>query len=244
MVAVVVVIAALIAAAAFVDETPAAPRPDAVAPAPAPSTTMSPVQPEAEAVTPPSATANVSGVAPDWIAQTAAASGIDETAVAAYGSATLKLAKEQPGCKLGWTTLAGIGGIESGHGTYKGSRLLPDGTASPPIIGPALNGKTGFAAIASDAESVRWHGDEQWDHAIGPMQFIPSTWDKWQSDGDGDGVLDPHNIFDAAYAGGRYLCASGADLTTGEGWTRAIFSYNRSDQYVRDVLARANSYAG
>ncbi len=161
----------------------------------------------------------------------------------AYGTATVRLGQEQPGCHLGWTTLAGIGGIESGHGTNGGSSLLPDGRTSQPILGPALDGTNGIGAIRSSAEYARWHGDTQWDHAVGPMQFIPPTWERWQSDGNGDGVADPGNVFDAAYAAGRYLCASGADVRTGEGWSRAIFSYNHSDDYVRSVLAYANFYA-
>lgn len=208
---------------------------------PEPTTTMSPVQPTEEATTPQVATS--AGVAPEWIARVSQETGISSVAVAVYGSVSLRMAKEQPACKVGWTTLAGIGGIESGHGTSHGSELLPNGTTSLHILGPALNGTDGMAAIRSDPESVQWHGDASWDHAIGPMQFIPSTWEKWESDGNGDGVADPHNIFDAAYAAGRYLCASGADLTTGAGWTRAVFSYNHSDDYVRSVLARANSYA-
>lgn len=184
-----------------------------------------------------------SGVAPAWVAGISEQTGISAVAVEAYGAATLRLTREQASCKLGWTTLAGIGAIESRHGMENGSQLLADGTTSLHILGPALNGKDGVLAIPSDAESQKWHGDAAWDHAFGPMQFIPSTWDKWQSDGNGDGVADPHNIFDAAYAAGRYLCASSGDMTTGEGWSRAIFSYNHSDEYVRNVLATANSYA-
>ena len=161
----------------------------------------------------------------------------------AYGDASLRLSREQPTCRIGWTTLAGIGGIESGHGTTSGAVLLDDGTTSPPIVGPALDGTAGTASIPSDAESAQWHGDPRWDHAVGPMQFIPSTWHTWGADGNGDGVADPNNINDAAYTSALYLCASGADLRTGAGWTRAVFSYNHSDDYVRNVRDRANRYA-
>ena len=75
------------------------------------------------------------------------------------------------------------------------------------------------------------------------MQFIPSTWHRWASDGDGDGRSDPNDIDDAAYAAARYLCAAGADLTTGKGWQRAIRSYNHSDEYTAQVLDTANRYA-
>lgn len=207
---------------------------------PAPTTTMSPVQPVAEEVVPFPAG---SRVASSWVAEVSQRTGIGPVAVRAYGEAALRLAEEQPRCKLGWTTLAGIGGIESGHGTNGGAFLEPDGRASRPILGPALDGTAGTAAIPADKESVDRHGDQSWDHAVGPLQFIGSTWRQWGSDGDGDQMTDPHDIDDAAYTAGRYLCASGADLTTGAGWTRAVFSYNHSDAYVRSVLARANRYA-
>jgi membrane-bound lytic murein transglycosylase B len=179
-----------------------------------------------------------------WVTSTSRATGIGAVAVSAYGTVSLRLARDRPGCHLGWTTLAGIGGVESGHGTTGGATLLADGSTSKPILGPALNGTAGMASIRSNAQSSHWHGDPRWDHAVGPMQFIPSTWRTWGADGNGDGVSDPNNMYDAAYATGLYLCASGADLRTGQGWSRAIFSYNHSDDYVRSVLVRANSYAG
>ena len=219
------------------------PEPSATTPIGSPSPTQLPLQPvvpEAEAIAP---VAGGSGVSADWARRIAQRTGIGEVAMQAYGSATLRLGSEQPACKLGWTTLAGIGGIESGHGTNGGGGLLTDGRTSQPILGPALDGTNGNAAIRATEETVQWHGDTQWDHAVGPMQFIPSTWERWQSDGNGDGVLDPSNVFDAAYAAGRYLCASGADLRTGEGWTRAVFSYNHSNDYVLSVLSFANAYA-
>lgn len=179
---------------------------------------------------------------PSWANRVASRTDIGPVAAMAYGTASLRLASVRPGCRLGWSTLAGIGSIESGHGTHDGATLLPDGHTSHPILGPALDGSGDMASIRSDAETTKWHGDTRWDHAVGPMQFIPSTWKKWGADATGDGIADPNNIADAAYTAGLYLCASGANMTTGSGWTRAVFSYNHSDDYVRNVLARADSY--
>jgi membrane-bound lytic murein transglycosylase B len=209
-----------------------------------PATTTEPARPAAEAVRPAPSRTRERAVAGDWITRTSRSTGIGPVALKAYGAAALRVADEQPSCRLGWTTLAGIGAIESGHGTTGGGALRVDGTTSRRIVGPALDGTAGTIAIPSDTDSVRWHGDTAWDHAVGPMQFIPSTWRKWGSDGNGDGVEDPNNVLDAAYAAARYLCASGGDLTTGEGWSQAVFSYNHSEAYVRAVLARANDYAG
>jgi membrane-bound lytic murein transglycosylase B len=170
-----------------------------------------------------------------WVAQTSQTSGISQTAIAAYGDATLLLGKEQPSCHLGWSTLAGVGTIESGNGTVGGRVLYPSGLSNTAITGPALNGAGGNAAIGN--------GSGGWSSALGPMQFIPSTWAKWGADGNGDGYADVNNIFDAALAAGRYLCADGRDLSTPQGWTAAIFSYNHSATYVQQVYAAANSAA-
>ena len=182
-------------------------------------------------------------VDPSWVARTSVAAGIPVTALEAYGSATLRMEREQPGCHLGWPTIAAIGGIESAHGSHDGAHLLENGLTSHRIVGPALDGTNGSAKIHATAETTSWHGDPVWDHAVGPMQFIPSTWHTWGADGDADGVADPNDINDAAWTTARYLCASGADLRTSEGWARAIFSYNHSDDYVRSILATANAYA-
>ena len=205
-----------------------------------PPTPLQPVVPQVEEAAP---AATGSRISAEWVTTMAGRSGIGETALQAYGSATLRLSKEQPACRLGWTTLAGIGGIESLHGTDKGAYLLADGTTSQPILGPALDGTDGNAAIRSTAESIPWHGDTQWDHAVGPMQFIPSTWEQWGTDADGDGVADPNDIDDAAGAAVAYLCADGHDLTSGAGWADAVFGYNHDQSYVDSVYAAATAYA-
>jgi hypothetical protein len=179
-------------------------------------------------------------VDPQWVADTAAPAGIPAPAVRAYANSQLN---EPTGCDVGWTTLAGIGWVESQHGTIGGRTLGDDGHSSTPILGPALDGHGKFAAIPATPETSAWHGDPQWDHAVGPLQFIPSTWETWGADGDGDGVADPTDIDDAAYAAVRYLCADGHDLTTGAGWADAVFSYNHAQSYVDSVYAAAKAYA-
>ena len=177
---------------------------------------------------------------PQWVSETAAKAGIPAPAVRAYADAQLA---EPAGCTVGWTTLAGIGWVESQHGTIGGRTLGDDGHSSSPILGPALDGKGRVAAIPATPETTTWHGDPRWDHAVGPLQFIPSTWETWGSDGDGDGVADPNDIDDAAYTAARYLCADGHDLRSGQGWADAIFSYNHAQSYVDSVYAAAEAYA-
>ncbi len=74
------------------------------------------------------------------------------------------------------------------------------------------------------------------------MQFIPETWSRWGVDANGDGVADPDNIDDATLSAGRYLCDRGGDLTTAEGWTRALMAYNLSGEYLALVRDRAAAY--
>jgi membrane-bound lytic murein transglycosylase B len=223
-----------------------APEPPLVSPLPyAAVRTAAPAPALAAAPTAPASgpgaatTASTPAVDPTWVAQMAVRTGIPEPAMRAY--ATAQLAAPE-GCAVGWTTLAGIGWVESQNGTLGGRTLGEDGRSNPPILGPALDGH-GVAAIRATARSSAWHGDPVWDHAVGPMQFLPSTWEQWGRDGDGDGVADPHDLDDAASTAMAYLCADGHDLTSGVGWADAVFGYNHAQSYVDSVRAAASTYA-
>ncbi|MFI5586945.1 lytic transglycosylase domain-containing protein [Amycolatopsis sp. NPDC051758] len=177
-----------------------------------------------------------------WASQVAAASGVPARALSAYGNAELAMRADQPKCKISWATLAGIGRIESNHGQYAGAVLGPDGRPSKPIIGVPLDGSAGVQAIG-DTDGGRYDGDAGVDRAVGPMQFIPSTWRKWASDGNGDGLGDPQQIDDAALAAARYLCAGGRDMASPSGWWAGILSYNNSTEYAQKVFGLADGYA-
>lgn len=164
--------------------------------------------------------------------------GIPESALRAYQRAEQELAKLAPGCHIGWSLLAAIGRIESNHA--RGGRVDGRGTTVTPILGPILDG-AGFAAVP-DTDGGQYDGDTRWDRAVGPMQFIPATWRKYASDGNGDGVADPDNVFDAALAAGKYLCAGGGDLRDPQQRAQAVFRYNHSDAYVSQVLLWADAY--
>ena len=178
----------------------------------------------------------------DWVRRAAQATGIPERALTAYAGAAITLATEQPTCGIGWNTLAGVGEVESHHGTFGGGSVRPNGDTLPHIIGVALDGN-GVAAIP-DTDGGRLDGDTQWDRALGPMQFIPSTWSLWGADGTGDGKKDPHQIDDAALAAGRYLCSmGGGSLTNQVNWERAIAGYNDSHDYAVRVSTATQQYA-
>lgn len=170
-----------------------------------------------------------------------AVSGIPSTVLSAYQNAAGRLRGSQPRCRLAMPLLAAIGKVESGHA--RGGDVDAAGTTRTPILGPPLNGAPGIAAIG-DTDGGAHDGDTTWDRAVGPMQFIPSTWRVWASDGNRDGIADPNNVYDATLAAGRYLCAAGGNLATSDGLRRAVLAYNHSERYLRVVLSWMRVYAG
>ncbi len=152
---------------------------------------------------------------------------------AAYRRAEEDLARTAPRCHLRWQLLAAIGQVESGQA--RGGWVTRDGTTVTPILGPRLTG--GAFAVVADTDGGAYDGDAVYDRAVGPMQFIPSTWARWGADGNGDGRTDPNNVYDAALAAGRYLCSGDRDLSNPADLDRAILGYNHSDAYLRAVKA-------
>jgi membrane-bound lytic murein transglycosylase B len=192
------------------------------------------------------APAGVAGARPadalaGWAQQMASRVSIPLPALQAYGYAELVLAETTPGCQLSWTTLAAIGKVESNHGSSNNATLYPDGRALPTILGPALDGTAGNVAIR-DTDGGMLDHDTTWDHAVGPMQFIPSTWRTQAVDADNDGVRDPNDIDDAAMAAANYLCENGRNLATSVGWWQAVAAYNMPQSYGQRVFETANTY--
>ena len=256
-------------------------------------------------------------------------SGLPVVVLDAYVNAASMNAER---CDIDWTVLAGIGRVESFHGTLDGSSVQHGGDLSKSIYGPLLDGGAstrpdpddapaeddsevseheeaaesahdpllwgqpqpeplsdqeaadgfdpllwgarpylpvedpldevsddaadddddeapeesdeptgnGFAVIA-DTDNGVLDRNAEWDRAIGPMQFIPETWDRWKIDGNADGVIDPQNLFDAAATAGRFLCYLKGRF--GPSPQSYLLGYNESSRYVSDVLRVANSLA-
>lgn len=178
---------------------------------------------------------------PAWVATTAKLTRIPARALEAYAGAAIRVSDEGAGCGIGWNTLAGIGEIESRHGTIFGGAIAPNGDATPPIFGVPLAGGTVANVPDSDLGSI--DGDASIDRAVGPMQMIPEAWRNWHVDANGDGVQDPQNIDDATLAAAHYLCrASAQDMTSESGWRAGVLAYNHSDRYLADVIRYSTTY--
>lgn len=177
-----------------------------------------------------------------WVTETAASRQIPVRAMQAYARTEISQREAQPTCHLRWNTLAGVGSVESAHGTLGGAGLDGAGVPSKRIIGPPLNGENGTRAIKATKESTALHGDEEWDRAVGPFQFLTSSWEQFGADADSDGKANPHDIDDAALGAANHLCDRERDLSD-DGWVKAVYAYNNSMAYVGKVRGIANSYA-
>ncbi|MER7840005.1 lytic transglycosylase domain-containing protein [Streptomyces sp. NPDC096040] len=167
------------------------------------------------------------------VSRGAAEAGIPATVLDAYKKAEAELRGSVPGCNLSWQLLAAIGKVESGQA--RGGDVDAEGNTLHRILGPQLDGN-GFALI-QDTDGGQYDGNSAYDQAVGPMQFIPSTWAWAGRDGNGDGVKDPNNVYDAALAAGHYLCRNGWDLSVQADMNSAILSYNHSQDYLNLVLS-------
>lgn len=233
---------AVLIPAASPSSTESAPAPPATAP-------VNPTAPDAPGFIPPIPTpglisppvTNPAEQLAGWAEKVSKATGIPVVPLQAYGYAELVLTQRTPGCQLRWTTLAAIGKVESGHGSAGGATVLSDGRVLPPIIGPRLDGQ-GDRLEIRDTDQGDLDNDREYDRAVGPMQFIPSTWRQQATDANGDGIADVHNIYDAALAAGNYLCQGGRDLSKAADWWEAILSYNNVVAYADAVFAAADEY--
>ena len=163
---------------------------------------------------------------------------IPAMALAAYRKAEQTMAVAAPGCGVSWNLLAGIGRIESSHAN--GGATDTSGTALRPIYGPVLDGSLPGNEVIVQGNTA---GRPVYARAMGPMQFLPGTWSRFASDGDGDGKSDPQNVFDAALGTARYLCSGGLNLRNQAQVLTAILRYNNSMAYAQNVLGWAAAYA-
>jgi len=167
--------------------------------------------------------------------------GIPVRALEGYRRAATLVDSADRACHIDWALLAAIGRVESNHARFGGNQLDAADVAQPGIIGIPLDGTNGTARI-TDSDGGLLDRDSVYDRAVGPMQFIPSTWQVVAVDADRDGVKNPQDMTDAASAAAIYLCSGPGDLSIPGELHAAIMRYNASDSYVQMVTDLAATY--
>jgi cell wall-associated NlpC family hydrolase len=159
---------------------------------------------------------------------TAATTEIPAALLPVYESAALTCPRLQ------WPILAAIGYIESRHAD--GHADPATGDVVPAIVGPALDGSNGTARIPDQSSA------DGWTHALGPMQFLSTTWEAWAvlaPERPPNALPDPQNAWDAIFSAARYLCAGQSQL---DDVHAAVLRYNYSESYWEEVWSKAIEY--
>jgi cell wall-associated NlpC family hydrolase len=177
------------------------------------------------------------------IAEGGSAADIPARMLTAYKKAVQQAGKHVPTCQgMRWPILAGIAKVESNHAI--GRNIAAGGDIRPKIYGVLLNGSGagGNTTVFPDTDGGKWDGTSGGERAVGPFQFLPSTWAGVGKDVGGDKQADPHNADDAALGAAIYLCAGGRDLTKRAQLKAAILQYNHSNEYLANVLGWIDQY--
>ncbi|MFE5141253.1 C40 family peptidase [Streptomyces fagopyri] len=177
------------------------------------------------------------------IAEGGSVAGIPPRMLTAYERAAAQVGGKVPKCRgLAWPVLAGIAKVESNHAI--GRSIAADGGIRPKIYGVLLNGSGagGNTTTVTDTDGGKWDGTANGERAVGPFQFLPSTWENVGEDANSDGTADPHNADDAALGAAAYLCGNGRDLAQRAQLKAAVFQYNHSEAYVENVLGWIDQY--
>jgi hypothetical protein len=171
----------------------------------------------------------------------AGAAGLPPVVFSAYLAAQANASTVAEGCAVEWPVIAGIWKVESGHAASRS--IDPTGRVTPPIYGPILDGSTPRTRVVPDTDNGELDGDPVWDRAVGPAQFLPGSWRGYGRDGNGDGIADPHNVFDAALSTVAYLCLrTPGDYHNPDHLAWALRGYNNSTEYVETVTGWIDYY--
>ncbi|WP_234360906.1 C40 family peptidase [Streptomyces europaeiscabiei] len=178
------------------------------------------------------------------IAEGGSAADIPARMLTAYKKAVQQVGEHASKCQgMRWPVLAGIAKVESNHAV--GRNIAGNGDIRPKIYGVLLNGSGagGNTTVFPDTDGGKWDGTSQGERAVGPFQFLPSTWEGVGKDAGGDKAADPHNADDAALGAAIYLCGKGRDLTKRSQLKAAILQYNHSNEYVANVVGWIDQYS-
>jgi hypothetical protein len=165
-------------------------------------------------------------------------------------------------CGIGWSDILAISGNETRWGTFTALRgVTPQTLANGDVVqagggqeygtrwalyGPLLNGsgaggnRTYFARRGADEWATQ--NGERAQRAYGINGFLPSVWRTHGADGNGDGLENPHNVFDAAVGTAKLLCANGYAQDRGTAIRRYNGSGPNAFRYRVNALLRSAEY--
>ena len=164
-------------------------------------------------------------------------------ALAAYQRAAVVMEEAAPDCHLTAPLLAAIGKVESDHGRLGAWKLGPRARMFPALIGTPVARPSRHLPPLPDTDGGTWDHDPDADHPLGPLQLLPSLWQRIAVDGDGDGLRSPYDLDDAALALGVALCNKHADLADWQDRRAALRTQNDRPRYVHEVEAFRRAYA-
>jgi membrane-bound lytic murein transglycosylase B len=158
-------------------------------------------------------------------------------ALESYSWAALVMGKNAPRCQIGWTTIAAIGRLTTDHGTADRRTLGENAIVSPKI-------RRTSTPAAKDTDGGYYDGNTIEDAKMGPLLFSPTVWEQWAITASKDTKVPPNpdNLDDAALTLARMLCGAGADMSTPEGWQKAVSTYNDDPRFLEAVNLQAKSY--
>lgn len=165
----------------------------------------------------------------------AGAPELPAVAYVAYLDAAGRVDEAHPGCHLPGAALAGLGQLASAHGRNRQASIDALGRVAPTLRN--LRGDTG-----PDTDRGRLDRDFLSDVAMGPMQLDPSQWAAHGTDGDGDGVASPDDVFDSATTMAEILCSPGDDLTGFAALRTAVTATLGDSQQATAALAAGRRY--
>jgi len=160
---------------------------------------------------------------------------IPDPALIAYQRAEAVLSAADEQCHLGWTLIAAVGQVLSGHGTTGGREITVRGVMTPLFAGDSL--ADGLGRRLPDSDAGRWDGDLRFDRPVGPMQLSPPTWVVVGVDGDGDDHRNPSDIDDAALAVAVLLCSGEGSLDGRAGRFDGLSRVINDPSFIETVLA-------
>lgn len=137
-------------------------------------------------------------------------------------------------CDVSPDLIYAVGAIVSANGLINGFEYDTSGTITPSLFGATGDGRVSNTAVLFDTDDGVIDGNPTWDRPVGPFQLLPPSWERFGLDANGDGIVDPQNLWDASASAANLLCYLGAG--TGGQDALAVRGYAGSRSLTQRIL--------